>query len=147
MAAMSKLIGTPDKDTFLVGHSFGCMAVIRYLERLPDGIRIRGAMIVGGRVDAPKEIPIEDTDDRAILMQWISKPVDWKKVLSHTSNFTGIFSDNDPMIDDPKAEAEKFRKTVGGKAIMKHGHEAISRRRLLRHCPMPLRSCSRHSPN
>jgi predicted alpha/beta hydrolase family esterase len=118
MSAMERMIGTPDEDTFLVGHSLGCMAVIRYLERLPAGIRVRGAMIVGGRAQPPRNVQIDDPDDRSVLMPWIGHPVDWDKVLSHTDNFTGIFSDNDPRT--PLGEAKKLKRITGGNVIIKH---------------------------
>jgi predicted alpha/beta hydrolase family esterase len=122
MVAMDKLIGKVDNDTYIIGHSLGCMAVIRYMERLPAGARIRGAMIVGGRVETPKKMPDMDPDDREVLIKWIGTPIDWKKVLSHTDNFTGVFSDDDPIT--PKGESERFKKIVGGRVIMKHamGH-------------------------
>ncbi len=45
---LSKLVGQADENTFFVGHSIGCQAIIRYLQTLPDGIKIGGAVFVAG---------------------------------------------------------------------------------------------------
>ena len=44
---LSDIVGEPDVNTYLVGHSIGCQAIMRYLEEL-DGKRIGGTVFVAG---------------------------------------------------------------------------------------------------
>src|SRR3990167_1700607 len=44
----SEIVGTPDENTYLVGHSMGCQTIVRYLEALPEGVKIGGAVFIGG---------------------------------------------------------------------------------------------------
>src|SRR3989344_1025876 len=38
----------PNKDTYLVGHSLGCITIVRYLESLPENVKIKGCIFVAG---------------------------------------------------------------------------------------------------
>ena len=40
---LEKRVGKPDSETYFVGHSLGCQAILRYLETLPDGVKVGGA--------------------------------------------------------------------------------------------------------
>src|SRR3989338_7241510 len=44
--ALTKTVGVPDKQTFFVGHSMGCQTIARYLETLPEGVQVGGAVFV-----------------------------------------------------------------------------------------------------
>jgi len=46
--ALSKAVGTPDEQTYFVGHSIGCQTIARYLESLPEGVKVGGAVFVAG---------------------------------------------------------------------------------------------------
>ena len=48
---MQELIGEPDEDLILVGHSIGCISILRYLETLKEGQKIGGAVLVEGFTD------------------------------------------------------------------------------------------------
>ena len=38
--AIAKIVGTPDEQTYFVGHSMGNQAIARYLETLPAEVKI-----------------------------------------------------------------------------------------------------------
>ncbi len=38
---LEKLVGKPDKDTYLVGHSIGCQTILRYLDGLKEGEQVK----------------------------------------------------------------------------------------------------------
>lgn len=46
--AIKEAVGIPSEDIFLVGHSLGVPAILRYLENLPPDQKIGGAMLVSG---------------------------------------------------------------------------------------------------
>ena len=41
-------VGKPDKDTYFVGHSLGCLAIARYLEALSPKAKVGGCVFVSG---------------------------------------------------------------------------------------------------
>ncbi len=46
--ALAEAVGLVDQDTYFVGHSMGCQAVVRYLETLPEDTEIGGVVFVAG---------------------------------------------------------------------------------------------------
>src|ERR1035437_9151304 len=44
-------VGEPNLDKYLVGHSLGVPAILRYLESLPEGSKIDGAFLVSGPIE------------------------------------------------------------------------------------------------
>lgn len=45
---LRKVVGNPDEQTYFVGHSMGCQTIARYLETLPEGVKVGGAVFVAG---------------------------------------------------------------------------------------------------
>lgn len=103
-------VGKPDKDTYFVGHSLGCVAITRYLEALPEKAKIGGAVFVAGfsgNVDIPE------------IAEFNSDVLDLKKVKAHGNNFLAIFSNNDDTVPLPKGLA--FAQSIGAKVIIEKG--------------------------
>ena len=105
-----------DEETYFVGHSIGCQAIMRYLEKLPESIKIAGCVFVAGWFDL-KEEAYEDEEDREIAKPWIETPISFEKIKDHTNNFLAIFSKDDP--DVPVSGSELFREGLGAKIILK----------------------------
>ena len=103
-------VGKPDKDTYFVGHSLGCLAIARYLEALPAKTKVGGCVFVAGcssRLDIPE------------LALFFHIPFDPEKTKLHTSKFAMIFSDNDSYV--PLEKSLAFAKELGAKTIMERG--------------------------
>lgn len=47
-AAMDSLVRDLDERTFLLGHSLGCITILRQLDRLPAGSQVGGILLVSG---------------------------------------------------------------------------------------------------
>src|SRR3989338_4451975 len=60
MEKLRKAVGTPDEELYLIGHSLGCITIMKYLEGLPDGVRIGGAIFVGGYM---RSLGYEETEN------------------------------------------------------------------------------------
>lgn len=45
---LSNLIGTPDENLVLIGHSLGCITILRYLEGLPTDQKVGKIVLVAG---------------------------------------------------------------------------------------------------
>ena len=110
-----------DEETYFVGHSVGCQAIMRFLEKLPESIKIKGCVFVAGWFNL-KEEASEDDEDLKIARPWLETPIDFEKVKQHTNNFLAIFSDNDPYV--PLSDKEIFKEKLNAEIIVKNnqGH-------------------------
>jgi uncharacterized protein len=90
-----ELVGEPDENTYLIGHSMGCQTILRYAATLNEEQRIGGATLVapGFRWDGIEE---EGEDVVAIAEPWLTTPIDVERVRQVMPNITAILSDNDP---------------------------------------------------
>ena len=95
---LSGTIGNPNADTFLVGHSLGCITILRYLESLSENQTIGGALLVAGFAERLKY------DE---LANFFTTPVNWDKVKNHGEKFSAIFSTSDPYV--PLSNADLFK--------------------------------------
>lgn len=86
---LRRVVGTPDDKTFLIGHSIGCATIMRYIESLPEGESIGGAMLVAGF-----------TDDLGFgeLSNFFETPLDFEKIKKHCKKFVAIHSNDDPYV-------------------------------------------------
>lgn len=100
-------IENPDEETILIGHSIGCQTILRYLEKLPENIKV-GKIILVAPWYTLFNLPEEELP---IAEPWEKTPIDEKKVLSHTKEkIVCIFSDNDPVVppENQKIFSEKY---------------------------------------
>ncbi len=97
VGCLAESSGQIDEDTIFVGHSVGCQTVLRYLERLGENTKIRGVVLVAPWFILTLE-NLDEGESPEIAKPWMETPIDFEKVLSHTHNFIGIFSDNDPYV-------------------------------------------------
>jgi len=112
-------VGLPDAETYFVGHSVGCQAVLRYLAA--TGGEIGGAVLIAPWFSLAAGA-LETAEDEAIAEPWLKTPIDFEKIREATGKFTAIFSDNDPWGCDDKA-GKKLANNLDAKLIIKHdGH-------------------------
>ena len=109
-------VGRPDKETFFVGHSLGCIAVVRYIEQLQKTARVGGCVFVAGFLS---DLGIPEVED------FVNTPLDVGKAKSHCPKFVTIFSDNDSYISMEKSL--EFQKALGAKAILERGKGHFSK--------------------
>lgn len=112
---IKELVGSVDEETYFVGHSIGCQAIMRYLERLPQDEKIGGAIFVAGWFNLTDETWDEEYT-KEIADEWINMPIDFGKLKQHTNKFILINSDNDP--DVPLSDTELFKENLSTKVIM-----------------------------
>ncbi|MBI2609565.1 serine hydrolase family protein [Candidatus Giovannonibacteria bacterium] len=111
---LAKIIGVPDADLYLIGHSIGCATILRYLENLKVNEKVGGVLFVAGFTE---DIGFEEINN------FFGSPFDFAKIKSSSKNgFVSVYSDNDPFVD--MRFAEIFKKELGAKTILKHnmGH-------------------------
>jgi uncharacterized protein len=111
---LAEVIGEPDEELYLIGHSIGCAAIMRYLENLPEAKKISGAVFVAGFTD---NLGYEE------IKSFFETPFNFEKIKSQSKNgFVAINSDNDPYVD--LKHAEILKDNLGAEVIIKHnaGH-------------------------
>ncbi|MBI2047250.1 alpha/beta hydrolase [Candidatus Pacearchaeota archaeon] len=109
------------EETYFVGHSIGCQTILRFLEFLPNKIKVGGCVFVAGWFNLTDEA-YETEEDRKIAKPWLEMPINFDKVKSHTKNFLAIFSDDDPLI--PLSDADLFKEKLNARILVKkkQGH-------------------------
>lgn len=118
---VKEIVGTPDKDTYLVGHSMGCQTIARYLESLPESKKIGGAVFVAGFFKRLTNIGA-DPEEQEIVKHWLQTPLNLEKVKDRVNKSIAIFSNDDPFV--PLDNQNDFRDKLGTKIIIEHnkGH-------------------------
>jgi predicted alpha/beta hydrolase family esterase len=96
-----------NENVFLVGHSLGCQACLRYAENInKPGVKIGGMVLVAAwlKVQEPwKEI-----------QQWCDHPINFEKIREVTTpgSVKILISDNDPFTPDYKTAKSEFEKML-----------------------------------
>ena len=116
---LANLVGDADQNTFFVGHSIGCQTIIRYLQTLPQGAKIGGAVFVAGWYNLRN---LKTEEDKRIAGPWVNTPRDDQKIKQVINKAIAIFSDNDPFVIP--ANMDSWRNLIGAKIIVEHnkGH-------------------------
>jgi hypothetical protein len=114
--ALNEVVGDADEETYFVGHSLGCQTIARYLESLPEDLKVGGVVFVAGFFDEVSRVPEE------IVEHWMGASVDLKKVKKHFDKSVALFSDDDPHV--PIENIDSFRDVLGSEIILqnKKGH-------------------------
>lgn len=88
MQTFRAAIGEPDDELVLVGHSLGCLVVLRYLSDLDPSVRVAGIVLVAGMADIPQWHPNE----------LFEPPLDFKKIQQIAKKRICIYSDDDDKV-------------------------------------------------
>lgn len=102
------IVGSVDETYVFVGHSLGCVTILRFLESLKDDQKIGGAVLVAA--------PSGDLGIKEIL-SFVEKPFDWGRIRSRCRYFSVINSDDDPYI--PTSHAYVLKDKLRAKLIIK----------------------------
>jgi len=105
------------KNCILVGHSLGCTAILRYLERVKK--KVSGAVLVAGFAE-------KLGDGFEAVENFVDAPLDFAKVRKNCGRMVAIFSDNDPYV--PLSQEKLFREKLDATTVMLHarGHFSSS---------------------
>lgn len=91
--------------TYFLGHSVGCQAILRFLERSSGNTPAAGVLCVAGwwTVDQPWDS----------IRPWIDTPMDTDRVRAAARRFLVLVSDDDPFTSDFRATEHAFRERLG----------------------------------
>ena len=94
-------------EIYLVGHSLGVPAILRYLESSEVKAVVRGAVLVSG--------PSEKTANRKVD-SFLENPFNYALIKSRVGTFVIIHGDNDQNV--PLSHAESLAKKLNGELII-----------------------------
>lgn len=116
VSEISRSVGEPNEEVFLVGHSLGTPAILKYLETLPEGKKVGGAVLISG--------PIKNNQDEYFdkINSFFEGQFDFNHIKKVCNKFFVIHGSNDSVV--PFEEAETISKLLSCELINIHngGH-------------------------
>lgn len=112
---LTKVVGKPDENCYFVGHSLGCITILRYLETLKKGQKVGGVVLVAGFTS---NLGYKD------LESFFKKPINWNKIKAKCKKFIAIHSDNDPYVS--LHYGEFFKEKLNAELIIEHNKKHFS---------------------
>lgn len=102
-----------DENCYLLGHSLGCITILRFLEQLNKNSKIGGVVLLAG---------FTSNLGYAELKSFFQNEIDWKEIKKHCENFVAIHSDNDQFVSTHYGNL--FEEYLDAKLILEHnmGH-------------------------
>jgi hypothetical protein len=136
--ALKKLVGIVDEETYFVGHSIGCQAILRYLETLDKKIKVGNVVLVAPwlHLDA-QTIKEEGEESVNIAKPWVETPINFEKIVLHIKKITCIFSDSDPFV--PLSDAKLFKQKLNAKTIIEKSKGHFSQSDEIKQLPIILK--------
>lgn len=105
----------PDDEIYLVGHSLGSPAILRYLELCDKATNVKGAVLVS--------CPSEKNDNRKID-SFLEAPFAYRTLRTRVKHFAVIHGDDDPLV--PLANAEAVAKGLGCELVIVPGGQHLN---------------------
>lgn len=117
---LAKEVGTPDEETYFIGHSIGCQTIMRYLQGIDQ--KVGGALFVAGWLDVTN---LEDEEVEKYAKPWTDTPINFEKVKNNINELTVLISDNDPYgrVEENK---KTFEEKLSPKIILEHNKDHYS---------------------
>ena len=114
---LSKIVGIIDANTYFVGHSIGCQAILRYVESFSGTVRVGGIVLVAPWMYLDKQTMKEEGKESIkIATPWVETPIDFKNVKQKIRKCVAVFSDNDLYV--PLDNSTLFQQELGAKVII-----------------------------
>ena len=95
---ITDVVQKPNKEIFLVGHSLGVPAILRYLETLPLEQKIGGAILVSG------PLFLIQRNGYDCVNKFLENSFDFEHIKKVCSNFIIIHGSDDPIVSFNNAE-------------------------------------------
>ena len=99
----------------------GCQTIARYLDKLPEGVEVGGAVFVAGFFKRLTNLE-DDKVVHSVVNEWLKTPLNFDKIKTHLNKSIAIFSDNDPYV--PLDNQDDFSNILKSKIIIENskGH-------------------------
>lgn len=108
---LQDIIGKPDDELLLIGHSLGTVVIMRYLEVLKANQKVGKVILVAGFTDPVGLAPLEN---------FFRSKLKFRDIKNKTANgFVVIQSDDDPYVSNQYGQ--RLKEELGAKLVIKHG--------------------------
>ena len=114
LAAVARAVGEPDPHTHLVGHSLGCITLLRHLAGLPQPWTLGGLVLVAGFTGRLEAVPLLD--------EFLAEDVDVSAVRANARRRLVLRSDDDPTVPAAATEALAARLDAPVRVVPRAGH-------------------------
>ncbi len=111
---LKKTVGTPNKDTVLLGHSLGAITILRYLENLREGQKVGAVILMAGF-----SYDLEYEGYNGEVSTFFQTPVNFEEVKKHCDKFVIVHSEEDKWV--PVKHAYLFKEKLGAETIVQKG--------------------------
>src|SRR6185436_16386501 len=111
-----------NEEIYFIGHSIGCQTILRFFETLQGDVYVRKTILIAPWISLTVE-NLDTNEEVEVAKPWMETPINYEKVSSHSKDFVGIFSDDDPFV--PLVENQNLLKEkLHAKTIVLHnkGH-------------------------
>ena len=81
-----------NEETYLIGHSIGCQAILRFLDVLKTEQKIKAIILVAPWLTLKN---LEEGEEE-IAKEWVETPLNFEKIKKHSEKFVLIYSSTDP---------------------------------------------------
>lgn len=106
-----------NEETVFIGHSIGCQAILRFLEKLSSEEKVGKCIFVAPWMNLDrKTIEEEGEEVKEIAKPWIETPIDFEKVRSHCKNLVCLFSTNDSYVS--LSEEDIFKERLNAQIVV-----------------------------
>lgn len=112
--AIGEFLEQPDESTTVIGHSLGCLAVVRHLQSLRGPWRLGTLVLVSGFTETLPALP--ELDD------FIGDGCDVSGLPTHIGRLIVIRSDNDPLVPPTHTDRLAQRLGVTARVVPGAGH-------------------------
>lgn len=110
---LAEVVGEPNQDLYLIGHSLGAITILRYLETLTDDQKVGGVILVAGFGERFQRYNAGSHDT------FFDHELNWKHIREHCEKFTAIHGEDDPNVE--LGQLELFKQKLGAKALATRG--------------------------
>ncbi len=117
---LKKIVKNPDKDTYFIGHSIGCQTIMRYIEGLPENVKLGKVVFIAGWFKLDN---LESEEEETIAKPWMQNNIDFNKIKNKIEKLLVFLSDNEPY-GFVEENAKMFKEKLNAKVIIEHekGH-------------------------
>jgi predicted alpha/beta hydrolase family esterase len=119
MNKLTEVVGPVQPTDIFIGHSLGCQAVLRFLERQPETATVDTLIFVAGAQNLSSEA-VTSAEDEEIFGPWRDTPINFEKIKKMVARTYAIFSDDDPWVLFEE-NAPIYEKELNAEIILEKG--------------------------
>lgn len=114
----------PNEEVFIVGHSLGGPAVLRYLESLPDKVMVGGVLLVSPVFE---KLDVEDlSSDFRKIDNFFTTEFNFKKIKECIKKSIIVHGGKDPIV--PLAHSEKISQGLDSELVVVENGDHFSQK-------------------